>query len=92
LTYKIIYDIINVWGKIMKTYIVETEAKEHPEHWNTPTYVILANNEKEVREIIKNDWRGLKVVSIKEKKAKKPLFTHCEFSEVEIGHTKLDVL
>jgi len=48
----------------MRDYLVVTEAKEHPEWWNTPTYRMEANNPKEIRKLIENDGRGLNVVMI----------------------------
>ena len=64
----------------MKTYIVETEAKEYPEHWRTPTYIILSKNRKEVRKTIENDGRGLKIISIREH-IEEPMFTQVIFHE-----------
>jgi len=52
----------------MNNYLVVTEAKEHPEWWNTPIYKMEANNIKEIREKIKNDGRGLRIVKIKRAK------------------------
>ena len=52
--------------KSMRTYLVETKAKEHPEWWDTPIYKMKANNVKEIEDKIKNDGRGLEIVSIKE--------------------------
>jgi len=52
----------------MKTYLVSTRAKEHPEWWDTPIYKMKANSIKEIEDKIKNDGRGLEIIEIQEYK------------------------
>jgi len=55
----------------MKTNLVYTEAKEHPEWWKTPFYEMKVDNIKEIRDKIKNDCRGLRIIKIQEFKGEK---------------------